>query len=100
MKIEKKQLFEKRIDEIYELYYEGEIKKQERERIKIENEFLHFIKQSVTEEEYEKIWNYIEKISSKTNNITNLWNKQFYYSGFKDSKDILINMIKNINNIH
>jgi len=81
-----KEFFVERSAQIYELRYSKELKKENKERTNIQKEFLNFLKQRLSKEDYETAFKYINSYSEKTNYINGLWNEKFYFSGLKDSK--------------
>lgn len=70
----------------YILRYSKEIRKAEKEKINIQNNFCEFLKEKLSNEDYKKAFSYMNNIFEKNNLITDLWNEKFYFSALKDAK--------------
>ena len=83
---ELKEFFIERSEQIYQLRYSKELKKANKEKTDIQQELLDFLKQRLTNEDYEIAFKHIDSYSQISNHITGLWNEKFYFSGLKDSQ--------------
>lgn len=81
-----KEFFFDRSGQIYILRYSKEIRKAEKEKINIQNNFCEFLKEKLSNEDYKKAFSYMNNIFEKNNLITDLWNEKFYFSALKDAK--------------
>ena len=76
-------VFFDRSGQIYILRYSKEIRKAEKEKINIQNNFCEFLKEKLSNEDYKKAFSYMNNIFEKNNLIIDLWNEKFYFSALK-----------------
>lgn len=83
-----KDFYATRSGQIYEKRYSSEIRKVEEERNNFQSKLLDFLKEKLSDEDYNIVWNYIDEFSERSNRIIGLWNEKFYNSGLNDSDKI------------
>lgn len=81
-----KEFYIERSAQIYEMRYSKELKKEDEERRNIQKSFINFLKERLSNADYEIAFNYINSILEKNSFITGLWNEKFYFSALKDAK--------------
>lgn len=73
---------------VYIIQETKEIKEAESDLTNWKNAMLDFLKKNLSDYDYDLAFNYINKMTEKSNKITGLWCKQFYLTGLDKNNNI------------
>lgn len=73
---------------VYMIPETKEIKEAEDDLTNWKNAMLGFLKDNLCDYDYNIAFNYINKMTEKSNKITGLWGKQFYLAGLEKNNNI------------